>query len=59
MGNEISHNLIIDHFRKSKKCPCLGKQRSFQFFSIMSDDVPTIESQLISTQVEQEDLKIN
>jgi RNA polymerase sigma-70 factor (ECF subfamily) len=28
------------------------------YFSIMSDDVPTIESQLISTQVEQ-DLKNN
>jgi hypothetical protein len=28
-----------------------------QIFSIMSDDVPTIENQLISTQVEQ-DLKI-
>jgi RNA polymerase sigma-70 factor (ECF subfamily) len=29
----------------------------FSIFSIMSDDVPTIESQLISTQVEQ-DLKL-
>jgi RNA polymerase sigma-70 factor (ECF subfamily) len=52
----ISHNLIIDHFRKSKKMPMFRETEEFSIFSIMSDDVPTIESQLISTQVEQ-DLK--
>ncbi|MFT5963594.1 MAG: RNA polymerase sigma-70 factor (ECF subfamily) [Flavobacterium sp.] len=52
----ISHNLIIDHFRKSKKMPMFRETEEFSIFSIMSDNVPSIESQLISTQVEQ-DLK--
>jgi RNA polymerase sigma-70 factor (ECF subfamily) len=47
----ISHNLVIDHFRKTKKCPCLGNRRVF-YFSIMSDDSQTIENKIISEQVE-------
>lgn len=48
----ISHNLIIDHFRKNKKMPMFRETEEFSIFSIMSDDVPTIENQLISAQVE-------
>jgi RNA polymerase sigma-70 factor (ECF subfamily) len=54
----ISHNLIIDHFRRSKKMPMFRETEEFSIFSIMSDDVPTIENQLISTQVEQDLKKI-
>jgi RNA polymerase sigma-70 factor (ECF subfamily) len=52
----ISHNLIIDHFRKTKKMPMYRETEEFSIFSIMSDGIPTIENQLISAQVEQ-DLK--
>ncbi len=48
----ISHNLIIDHFRKNKKMPLFRETEEFSIFSIMSDDAPTIENQLISAQVE-------
>lgn len=48
----ISHNLIIDHFRKNKKMPLFRETEEFSIFSIMSDDSPTIESQMISDQVE-------
>jgi RNA polymerase sigma-70 factor (ECF subfamily) len=52
----ISHNLIIDHYRKVKKMPMFRETEEFSIFSIMSDDAPTIENQLISAQLEQ-DLK--
>jgi RNA polymerase sigma-70 factor (ECF subfamily) len=48
----ISHNLIIDHFRKNKKMPLFRETESFSIFSIMSDDCPTIENKIISEQVE-------
>ncbi|MFB0910402.1 MAG: RNA polymerase sigma-70 factor (ECF subfamily) [Flavobacterium sp.] len=52
----ISHNLIIDHFRKTKKMPLFRETEEFSIFSIMSDDCPTIENKIISEQV-QVDLK--
>jgi RNA polymerase sigma-70 factor, ECF subfamily len=48
----ISHNLIIDHFRKSKKMPMFRETEEFSIFSIMSDDSLTIENKIISDQVE-------
>jgi RNA polymerase sigma-70 factor (ECF subfamily) len=48
----ISHNLIIDHFRKSKKMPLFRETEEFSIFSIMSDDSMTIENKLIAEQVE-------
>ena len=48
----ISHNLIIDYYRKNKKMPMFRETEDFSIFSIMSDNVPNIESQLITTQVE-------
>ncbi|MGO4816807.1 RNA polymerase sigma factor [Flavobacterium sp. W22_SRS_FP1] len=52
----ISHNLIIDHFRKNKKMPMFRETEEFSIFSIMCDNSPTIENQLISDQV-QKDIK--
>lgn len=52
----ISHNLIIDHFRKTKKMPMFRETEEFSIFSIMSDDSQTIENKIISEQVEM-DLK--
>lgn len=48
----ISHNLIIDYYRKNKKMPMFRETEDFSIFSIMSDNVPNIESKLITTQVE-------
>lgn len=52
----IAHNLIVDHFRKTKKMPMFRETEEFSIFSIMSDNAPNIESQIITSQVE-EDLK--
>ena len=48
----IAHNLIIDYFRKNKKMPMLRETEEFSIFSILSDDVPNIEKQLITLQIE-------
>lgn len=48
----IAHNLIIDHFRRNKKMPMYREKEGFSIFSIMSDNVPNIESKLITNQVE-------
>ena len=54
----ISHNLVIDHFRKNKKMPLFRETEAFSIFSIMSDDSPTIEKQIISNQVESDIQKL-
>ena len=48
----ISHNLIVDHFRKTKKMPMYRETEEFSIFSIMSDDALTIENKMIFDQVE-------
>jgi RNA polymerase sigma-70 factor (ECF subfamily) len=48
----ISHNLIVDHYRKTKKMPMFRETEEFSIFSIMSDDSLSIENKLISEQVE-------
>ncbi|KAF2334962.1 RNA polymerase sigma factor [Flavobacterium daemonense] len=48
----ISHNLIVDHFRKTKKMPMYRETEEFSIFSVMSDDSLTIEGKMILEQVE-------
>ncbi|OXA86372.1 RNA polymerase sigma factor [Flavobacterium hercynium] len=48
----ISHNLIVDHFRKTKKMPMYRETEEFSIFSVMSDDTLTIENKMIFDQVE-------
>ena len=50
----ISHNLIVDHFRKTKKMPMFRETEEFSIFSIMSDDSLSIENKLITEQVEKD-----
>lgn len=50
----IAHNLIVDHFRRSKKMPMLRETEEFSIFSILSDDVPNVESRMITAQVEKD-----
>jgi RNA polymerase sigma-70 factor (ECF subfamily) len=52
----IAHNLIIDHFRKTKKMPLFRETEEFSIFSIMTDASLSIEDELITFQVEK-DLK--
>ncbi|WP_426064786.1 RNA polymerase sigma factor [Flavobacterium sp. DSP2-3-1] len=48
----ISHNLVVDHYRKTKKMPMFRETEEFSIFSIMSDNSLTIENKIISEQVE-------
>ncbi|WP_343618516.1 sigma-70 family RNA polymerase sigma factor [Flavobacterium sp.] len=48
----ISHNLIVDHFRKTKKMPMYRETEEFSIFSIMSDDSLNVEGKMILDQVE-------
>ncbi|MBP4143126.1 sigma-70 family RNA polymerase sigma factor [Flavobacterium sp. I-SCBP12n] len=48
----ISHNLVVDHFRKNKKMPLYRETEEFSIFSIMSDDAMNIENKIIADQVE-------
>lgn len=47
----IAHNLIIDHFRKTKRMSTVKSTENFDIFSIISDDVLNIENKLIKTQI--------
>lgn len=47
----ISHNLVIDHFRKSNRIPIFESKDEFDIFQIIGDDVPNIESSMIDKQV--------
>jgi len=48
----IAHNLIVDHFRRNKKMPMFRETEEFSIFSIMSDNSPNVENQMITSQVE-------
>lgn len=52
----ISHNLVVDYFRSNKKMPVKRDTDEYSVFSIMTDDSPNIERQLIDFQIEK-DLK--
>jgi RNA polymerase sigma-70 factor (ECF subfamily) len=52
----ISHNLVIDHFRRIKKMPTISETSSFRedfdIFSVLKMTDDTIEDTLIKTQIE-------
>lgn len=48
----IAHNLVVDHFRKVKKMPFQRETEEYSIFDFMTDNAPTIESQIITEQVE-------
>lgn len=54
----ISHNLIVDHFRRNKKMPMHRETEEFSIFSIMTDNSPNIESRIITEQVESDLLRL-
>ena len=47
----ISHNLIIDHFRKSNRMKAFNNTDEFDIFSLISDGSLNAEKQLIKEQI--------
>lgn len=52
----ISHNLVIDHFRKGNRMPKFEDNGEFSIFSVLSDGDLNAEKKIIKNQVE-EDLR--
>lgn len=48
----ISHNLVIDYFRKNKRMPKFENRGDFNIFSVLSDSDLNAEKQLIKDQIE-------
>lgn len=48
----ISHNLIIDHFRKSNRMPMFEGADALNIFSMMGDDRLDAERQIIKDQID-------
>lgn len=48
----ISHNLIIDYFRKSSRMPMFEGADSYNIFSLMGDDKLDAERQIIKDQID-------
>ena len=48
----ISHNLIIDYFRKNSRMPKFKSKNEFDIFSIISDDSLNIENKMFDSQIE-------
>lgn len=47
----IAHNLIIDHFRKSKRMPMIDKSEEYDFFEKLRLYEKTIEDKIITEQI--------
>ncbi len=47
----ISHNLIIDHFRKSNRMPKFEASNDYDVFQFITDNAPNVENNLIKDQV--------
>lgn len=47
----ISHNLIIDHFRRSNRMPIFKNTDEFDIFSVLGDSELNAENQLIKEQI--------
>ena len=48
----ISHNLVIDHFRKNNRMPTFENNTDFNIFSVISDGDLNAEKKMIKGQVE-------
>jgi len=54
----ISHNLIVDHYRKNKKMPMLRETEEFSIFSILTDNSLNAEGRIITDAIEKDLHKI-
>ena len=50
----ISHNLVIDHFRKSNRMPKFDNSSEFSIFSVLNDTSLNAEGSIIKEQVEKD-----
>ncbi|TXD84156.1 sigma-70 family RNA polymerase sigma factor [Subsaximicrobium wynnwilliamsii] len=48
----ISHNLVIDHFRKSNRMPKFDNSGDFNIFTVLGDPAMNAEKRLIKEQVD-------
>lgn len=54
----ISHNLVIDYFRKNNRMPKFENNGDFNIFSVLGDDELNVEKRIIKGQVEEDLRKI-
>ncbi|HZW63886.1 MAG TPA: sigma-70 family RNA polymerase sigma factor [Flavobacteriaceae bacterium] len=54
----ISHNLVIDHFRKNSRMPKFNNTDDFNIFSVLGDKSLNAEKSLVKDQVEEDVRKI-
>lgn len=54
----ISHNLIMDYFRKNQKMPMVRETDEFSIFSILQETSPNVEKRIISELIEKDLQKI-
>lgn len=54
----ISHNLIIDYYRKTNKMPMSRDTDEYSIFSILSDDSPNVEIKILKEQSENDIVKL-
>ena len=54
----ISHNLIVDHYRKNKKMPMLRETEEFSIFSVLTDTSMNVEGRIITEVIEKDLQKI-
>ncbi|MDN3706940.1 sigma-70 family RNA polymerase sigma factor [Myroides ceti] len=54
----ISHNLVIDYFRKNNRMPMQRETEEYSIFNYMVDASPNIESDLITSQIESDVQKL-
>lgn len=47
----ISHNLVIDYFRKNKRMPKFKNKGDFDIFSVLSDESPNAENKIVESQI--------
>jgi len=50
----ISHNLVIDHFRKQKRIPTISNKDDFDIFDIVKDSTEDVETGMIREQIEKD-----
>src|SRR5699024_5898564 len=54
----IAHNLTIDHFRKNNRMPKFENKGDFDIFSVLADDKPHAEHQLMDEQIRRDVRKL-
>ncbi len=54
----ISHNLIMDYYRKNQKMPMLRETEEFSIFSVLHETSPNVEGRIITDLIEKDLQKI-